>query len=540
MYISAADMEADIRDFDEKYGKPLNLRDRIASTSPEMAIAAEFKRASPSKGDISPDLDSVTQCMEYARVGAAVISVLTEFKWFKGTLTDMKRVRLASQAELGDKRPAVLRKDFILDRYQVLEARSHGADTLLLIVAILGVNQLKDLLMYSRSLGMEPLVEVHSNREMEIALSVGAQVIGVNNRNLHDFRLDLDTTERVIQVAAAKGLTWKIENDGAWGIKMPDIMIAALSGITNSDDVSLFRKAGVSCVLVGETLMRSPDPRKTIAELLGDGSHVVGNKKVLVKTCGITNAADANGALQAGANFIGIIFAKSPRTATMAQAIEVVETTRKYGERTKAITLESEINKLGDVDRSNSKVWFDKMNEILTKITFRRPLVVGVFQNQNSAEINEIVSQSGIDIVQLHGDESSEVVKEINAPCIKVLHLAPASAKDSIHHEDNHSTIDRLKKEIDSFSGKAVAILLDSRSPGTAGGGTGATFDWSIAGQLEVPVILAGGLKTENVQEAAHCAGVVGVDVSSGVEKKGEPGTKDLVAMKQFVLNARI
>ena len=163
-YVSAEDYEDEIKEFDGKYGKPLDLGSRIAKTYPQMAIAAEFKRASPSKGDINPNLDAVTQCMEYAEVGAAVISVLTDYKYFKGTLIDMKKVRLATQAALGDNRPAILRKDFILDRYQVLEARAHGADTLLLIVAILGVEQLKDLMMFSRQHGMEPLVEVHTDR----------------------------------------------------------------------------------------------------------------------------------------------------------------------------------------------------------------------------------------------------------------------------------------------------------------------------------------------------------------------------------------
>lgn len=129
----------------------------------------------------------------------------------------------------------------------------------------------------------------------------------------------------------------------------------------------------------------------------------------------------------------GIIFAKSPRTATIAQAIEVVDTTRKYGERTEAITLKAEILKLGEIDKADSKLWFTTMNNILTKITFRRPLVVGVFQNQNSAEINKIVLETGIDIVQLHGDESSDIVNEINAPCIKVLHLKPSGIYTNIY-----------------------------------------------------------------------------------------------------------
>lgn len=136
-----------------------------------MAIAAEFKKSSPSKGDINIDVDPVNQCLEYAKGGVSVISVLTEYTHFKGTLDDMRAVRLATQqwSSLNSvRRPAILRKDFILDKYQILEARANGADTVLLIVAVLGVQQLSDLIVFCRELGIEPLVEVHTKEEVDI------------------------------------------------------------------------------------------------------------------------------------------------------------------------------------------------------------------------------------------------------------------------------------------------------------------------------------------------------------------------------------
>ena len=139
-----------------------------------MAIAAEFKKSSPSKGDINIDVDPVTQCLEYTKGGVSVISVLTEHTHFKGSLDDMMAVRLATQqwSSLNSmRRPAILRKDFILDKYQVLEARANGADTVLLIVAVLGVHQLSDLINYCRELGIEPLVEVHTEEEVDIGTS---------------------------------------------------------------------------------------------------------------------------------------------------------------------------------------------------------------------------------------------------------------------------------------------------------------------------------------------------------------------------------
>ena len=536
-YVSAEDYEKEIGDFDQQHGSPLNLGARIAYTYPQMAIAAEFKRASPSKGDINPNLDAVAQCTQYADVGAAVISVLTDYKYFKGTLADMKKVRLATQAALGnDRRPAILRKDFILDRYQVLEARAHGADTLLLIVAILGVNQLKDLMGYSRQLGMEPLVEVHTDREMEIALECGAKVIGVNNRNLHTFKLDLDTTERAIAIAQRKGATWRLDG-GANGSKTtPDIMIAALSGITSADDVQQFRRAGVSCVLVGETLMKSADPRATIAELLADNGGEGAAKRVLVKTCGLTSADDAQLALQAGASMLGVIFApSSPRAATVAQARAIVDAARRYGERSTPLSMDKEIAAM-TADRLSPKLWYARAADFLRKTTLRRPVVVGVFQDQSADEINAIVADTGIDLVQLHGEEAPEVIDRIHAPCIKVLHVAPAGAAAGAA---GASDVDRLRHDAERYAGRAVSLLLDSRLPGTRGGGTGATFDWALATQLNgVPCLLAGGLTPDNVAEAAATVGVVGVDVSSGIETN-TPGVKDPVKTKAFVANAR-
>jgi indole-3-glycerol phosphate synthase len=134
--------------------------------------------------------------------------------------------------------------------YQILEARSYGADTVLLIVAVLGLNQLTDLISFSRSQGMEPLVEVHTQEEMKIALECKAKVIGINNRNLHTFQLDLDTTEKVLVVAKDLGVTWKY--DPSTG-RYPDITVLSLSGVTSAQDVQQFKKVGVSGVLVGKS-----------------------------------------------------------------------------------------------------------------------------------------------------------------------------------------------------------------------------------------------------------------------------------------------
>ncbi|KAH9988050.1 N-anthranilate isomerase [Russula vinacea] len=202
------------------------------------ALMAEIKRASPSKGPIALSANAAQQALTYALAGASVISVLTEPTWFKGSLLDLRLARQAVDAL--PNRPALLRKEFILDEYQIAEARLHGADTVLLIVAMLPLSRLRALYHYSLSLGMEPLVEVNNAREMEAALALGARVIGVNNRNLHDFQVDMGTTSRLADM-----------------VKDQEVIY-----------VRRYVQQGVGGVLVGEALMRAKDTRAFIAELL--------------------------------------------------------------------------------------------------------------------------------------------------------------------------------------------------------------------------------------------------------------------------------
>ncbi|MGH2633919.1 MAG: indole-3-glycerol phosphate synthase TrpC [Tepidiformaceae bacterium] len=221
---------------------------RLRASTP-MALIAEIKRASPSKGDIAPGIDAAKQGRLYADAGAAAISVLTEPTWFKGSLDDMLGVRLAIDA-LDSRRPGVLRKDFIIDAYQVMEARACGADAVLLIVASLNDATLEGLLEFTHDLGMEALVEVNNSEEMARAIEVGAALIGVNNRDLRSFDVDLGTTGRLASMVPEGTL------------------LAALSGINTRADVERFAAAGAGAVLVGEALMTAPDAAAKVAELL--------------------------------------------------------------------------------------------------------------------------------------------------------------------------------------------------------------------------------------------------------------------------------
>ncbi|KAK9365168.1 indole-3-glycerol phosphate synthase-domain-containing protein [Lipomyces kononenkoae] len=213
------------------------------------ALLAEIKRASPSKGEIDGLANAAAQARLYALAGASAISVLTEPHWFKGSIEDMRFARIA--IDRLPNRPAVLRKEFVFDEYQILEARLNGADTVLLIVKMLSDEELPRLYKYSKSLGMEPLVEVNSAEEMKRAIELGAKVIGVNNRDLHSFNVDLGTTSSLVSMVS----------EGT--------ILCALSGITSRSDIEKYLLEGVRGFLIGEALMRAPDTTTFVRELIG-------------------------------------------------------------------------------------------------------------------------------------------------------------------------------------------------------------------------------------------------------------------------------
>ncbi len=212
-----------------------------------VSIIAEVKRASPSKGVIRQDFNPAEIARAYAEGGAAAISVLTEPRYFQGSLDYLRDIKSA----LSGRQIPLLRKDFITDPYQVFEARAYGADALLLIAAILRPEQLDALLRLSHELGMRCLVEVHDEAELSIALGCGAGIIGINNRDLKTFRADISTTERLRPLVP------------------PGKITVSESGIKDRADIERLGKAGVDAVLVGEALMSAPDIAAKLKELRG-------------------------------------------------------------------------------------------------------------------------------------------------------------------------------------------------------------------------------------------------------------------------------
>jgi len=209
-----------------------------------IAVIAEVKRRSPSKGLIRPDFDPVEIARAYARGGAACISVLTDSHYFGGSLESLAKIRSAVDQPL-------LCKDFMIDTYQIDAARVAGADAILLIVAALDQDRLKDLQSCAVGLGLDVLVEVHDESELDRALAIGADLIGVNNRDLKTFEVDLANTERLASRLSPSA----------------EIVLVAESGIATFEDVKRLERAGASGFLVGESLMRQPDPGKALEAL---------------------------------------------------------------------------------------------------------------------------------------------------------------------------------------------------------------------------------------------------------------------------------
>lgn len=225
---------------------PRSLRAAIAG--PEISVIAEIKRASPSRGAFPVSIDPATVAKEYVAGGAAAISVLTDEPYFQGSLDDLDAAATIAHAQL---RPVpVLRKDFVVDPYQIAEARAYGADAVLLIVAALDDSALAELLAATADWGMDALVEVHDKGEMERAAVLGAKVIGINNRDLKSFAVDLGVTERLIPFAP------------------DDAVIVAESGVFVASDVKRLHDADAHAVLVGEGLITAPDRAAAIQALL--------------------------------------------------------------------------------------------------------------------------------------------------------------------------------------------------------------------------------------------------------------------------------
>lgn len=465
--------------------------ERLRQSPFGVSLMAEIKRASPSKGVFALDINAPTQAKKYALAGASVISVLTEPEWFKGSIEDLRAVRQALNGM--PNRPAILRKEFIFDEYQILEARLAGADTVLLIVKMLDSELLERLYKYSQSLGMEPLVEVQNAEEMTTAVKLGSKVIGVNNRNLETFEVDLGTTKSLRSMVPK------------------DTIICALSGINSHKDVQDSKNDGVNAVLVGEAIMRAPDASEFIRELCSGTTASppqIEIQQLIVKICGTRSAEAAAEAVKAGADMVGMILVTgSKRCVSHETALAISKAVRDN-----RIPIPS-------APTDEALMATDFFSSARRTITGKGTLVVGVFMNQSLEEVLEKQKLYDLDIVQLHGKEPIEWAHLIPVPVIRKFKPGEPGLGTRGYH---------------------AVTLLDS------GSGTGELIDQAaVRADLEkdadLTVLFAGGLNPDNVAQTVAAVGplssrILGVDVSSGVE---EDGRQSIDKIRAFIKAAK-
>ena len=470
----------------------ISFPDRLRQSRFALSLLAEIKRASPSKGPIGMTICAPAQARQYAAAGASVISVLTEPHWFRGSLADLRMVR---QALAGmPNRPAILRKEFILDEYQILEARLAGADTILLIVKMLDDETLQRLYKYSQKLGMEPLVEVNTAEEMQRALHLGARVVGVNNRDLTNFNVDLSTTSRLMDIVPEH------------------VIVCALSGISGPQDVEAYKSHRIGGVLVGEALMRAPNVDHFVSNLL-QGKEVSNlqaqHNQLLVKVCGTRTVEVATVAIEAGADMIGIILVEGRKRTVSVERAKAIS---------RAVHQTPKSSSVQNVYSSPTSSFFQHSADSIR--SNKRALLVGVFQDQPLSYILEQQQLLGLDIVQLHGSEPIEWSSLIPVPVFKRFDPHDARFAQRPYH---------------------ALPLLDG-----AAGGTGKLLNLEsvhdrLSPEPDVQVVLAGGLTPENLEQTIRSLApvrsrIAAVDVSSGVEMHGE---QDLDRIRAFVTTAK-
>ena len=310
----------------------------------------EVKKASPSKGIIAEHFPYLDIAKEYEVAGAAAISVLTEPDFFKGDKKYLQEI--ASTVKI-----PVLRKDFIIDEYQIYQAKVWGASAILLICACLDVPTLTKFRELADSLGLSSLVEAHDEKEVQMAIDCGARIIGVNNRNLKDFTVDVQNSVRLRNLV------------------QDDVIFVSESGLETPEDIQVLRDNNIGVALMGETFMRSPNKVEKLAYLYGPTYYTP-----KVKMCGISKVETIPAVVEAKPDYMGLVFAPSKRQVTVEQAKILIEELHKQC-----------------------------INHYDTKVV----KTVGVFVNETLDNLVRIADTANLDAVQLHGDEDEAFIQSL-------------------------------------------------------------------------------------------------------------------------------
>ena len=424
----------------------------------------EVKKASPSKGIIAEHFPYLDIAKEYEVAGAAAISVLTEPDFFKGDKKYLQEI--ASTVKI-----PVLRKDFIIDEYQIYQAKVWGASAILLICACLDVPTLTQFRELADSLGLSSLVEAHDEKEVQMAIDCGARIIGVNNRNLKDFTVDVQNSVRLRNLV------------------QDDVIFVSESGLETPEDIQVLRDNNIGVALMGETFMRSPNKVEKLAYLYGPTYYTP-----KVKMCGISKIEIIPAVVEAKPDYMGLVFAPSKRQVTVDQAKILVE----------------ELHR-GYAKKYGSDTEHDKNDTIKT---------VGVFVNETVDNLVTIANEANLDAVQLHGDEDEAFIQ---------------SLKERTNVEVWKAVQIRSAADAEAWIDSSADMLLFDAYHKDERGGTGEVFDWSCLDEFERPFMLAGGIDSTNVARAIRTVRPYGIDISSGIETDGVKDDEKIKAFTNIV-----
>jgi len=365
----------------------------------------------------------------------------------------------------------VLREDFIIDEYQIYQAKVWGASAILLICACLDVPTLTKFRELADSLGLSSLVEAHDEHEVQMAIDCGARIIGVNNRNLKDFTVDVQNSVRLRNLV------------------QDDVIFVSESGLETPEDIQVLRDNNIGVALMGETFMRSPNKVEKLAYLYGSTYYTP-----KVKMCGISKVETIPAVVEAKPDYMGLVFAPSKRQVTVDQAKTLVEALHKQYTK-----------------RYNNGTEQSNNDEIKT---------VGVFVNETLDNLVTIAKGINLDVVQLHGDEDEAFIQSLkgrtNVEIWKAVQIRSAA--------DAEAWIDS----------SADMLLFDAYHKDERGG-TGEVFDWSCLDEFERPFMLAGGIDSTNVARAIRTVRPYGIDISSGIETDGVKDDEKITAFTNIV-----
>ena len=468
----------------------------------------EVKKASPSKGIIAEEFPYLDIAKDYEMAGAAAISVLTEPDFFLGSPQYLQDIATTVHIP-------VLRKDFIIDEYQIYEAKLWGASAILLIASILDDETMRRFHELADSLGLSCLVEAHDETEVLRAVNIGARIIGVNNRNLKDFTVDVNNSIRLRKLVDES------------------VIFVSESGLDTAEDIQRLRDNKIHGALMGESFMRAADKVAKLAELYGPirpkrfvethidqgllGTHEICKSEDLgplgsevfilteaksvieqkyepkVKFCGITQEDTVPVLVDTEPDYVGFVFAPSKRQVTKEEAHSIADSLQN--------TLQ------------------DTMN--------RKPIShVGIFVNESILHVIEIAKTVPLSVVQLHGDETIDYIESLRNQ-LQEQELESVQIWKAIQVQSKEDIVPWEQAPIDG-------LVVDAYSKEERGG-TGKTLDWSLLEGVEVPYYLAGGIGLHNVARAIRLLQPYGLDMSSSLETNGQKDAEKMKAMAQII-----